>query len=496
MTKFSEALARVHKSSLNHVVRSKDISRKDREALIHGKWLQPIVRGWYLLVRPDVPPGETSPWYASFWDFLGLYLQDLYGDQYCLSAENSLDLHVSSTIVPSQVIAISEKGNHTPLGLPFNTSLLTYRDTSNLPRECVKIRGVRVMNLPLALCRVSPLYFTKNAKDAEIALRLVKDPTDLVRVILQHDFKRSANRIVGAYQFFQEPLIATQIRESLERENFYIQPENPFKEEKPLLSMRVESPYAARIFALWSSMRQTVIDLFPKEENPLNQELYFAELEKIYAQDAYNSLSIEGYRVDDALIQKVMLDEWNPDGDLKDRSSKDALAALGYYQAFQKVLEAIRSVFQGESSALVAEKNLQQWMRSLFQPLVDVKVLKPEDLVGYRRNQVYIRGSRHIPLPREALLDAMQAFYTCLKEEPHPAVRAVVGHFVLVYIHPYMDGNGRSARFLMNVMFASGGYRWVIIRMKNRDRYFAALESASVQGDIAPLARFIHEEMH
>jgi Fic family protein len=227
----------------------------------------------------------------------------------------------------------------------------------------------------------------------------------------------------------------------------------------------------------------------------MEKQTYFAALEKIYVEDAYNSLSIEGYRVSDELIRHVMEDEWNPDGNAQDRNMRDALAAFGYFQAFQHVKESIARIFEGASFALEAEKHISLLMRSLFQPLVDAHILRPEDLVGYRRHQVYIRGSRHIPFPKEALVDAMRAFFACLKEEENPAVRAILGHFLFVYIHPYMDGNGRVARFLMNVMFASGGYPWVVIQVKNRERYFAALELASVESNIAPLVTFIAEEM-
>jgi Fic family protein len=66
----------------------------------------------------------------------------------------------------------------------------------------------------------------------------------------------------------------------------------------------------------------------------------------------------------------------------------------------------------------------------------------------------------------------------------------VLGHFVFVYIHPYVDGNGRMGRFLMNVMAASGGYPWTIIPVERRDEYMAALES-SVRQDIRPFAAFV-----
>jgi len=54
-----------------------------------------------------------------------------------------------------------------------------------------------------------------------------------------------------------------------------------------------------------------------------------------------------------------------------------------------------------------------------------------------------------------------------------------------------MDGNGRMGRFLMNVMLAGGGYPWTVIPLQKRDNYMAALESASVEQNIAPFAMFL-----
>jgi Fic family protein len=85
----------------------------------------------------------------------------------------------------------------------------------------------------------------------------------------------------------------------------------------------------------------------------------------------------------------------------------------------------------------------------------------------------------------------MSALFELLEQEKEPFVRAVLGHWMLGYIHPYQDGNGRMARFLMNAMLASGGYPWTVIRVEDRAAYMEALESASVDGDIRPLARFI-----
>ena len=82
-----------------------------------------------------------------------------------------------------------------------------------------------------------------------------------------------------------------------------------------------------------------------------------------------------------------------------------------------------------------------------------------------------------------------------LQNEPEPSVRAVLGHWLFGYIHPYPDGNGRMARFVMNAMLASGGYPWTVIRVEDRDAYLAALEAASLNHDIEPFARFIADRV-
>ena len=65
------------------------------------------------------------------------------------------------------------------------------------------------------------------------------------------------------------------------------------------------------------------------------------------------------------------------------------------------------------------------------------------------------------------------------------------GHFIFVYIHPYMDGNGRMGRFLMNTMMAAAGYPWTVIALAERKTYMTALERASVEEKIGPFAAFL-----
>ncbi len=167
------------------------------------------------------------------------------------------------------------------------------------------------------------------------------------------------------------------------------------------------------------------------------------------------------------------------------------MVARGYWLAYLAVQVSVRRVLERESPGLVADEDHGTWYRELFAPSVTAGLLRPADLAGYRNGQVYIRKSMHVPLNPEAVRDAMPAFFDLLREETHPAARVVLGHFVFVYIHPYMDGNGRVGRFLMNVMMASGGYPRTVIPVGSRNTYLEALEKASVGEDIVPFADFL-----
>ena len=85
----------------------------------------------------------------------------------------------------------------------------------------------------------------------------------------------------------------------------------------------------------------------------------------------------------------------------------------------------------------------------------------------------------------------MPVLFELIEKEEQACVRAVLGHFLFVYIHPFMDGNGRIGRFLMNVMLVSGGYPWTVIPIQKRETYMNALEKASVYQDIRPFADLI-----
>ncbi|XP_037960576.1 protein adenylyltransferase Fic [Teleopsis dalmanni] len=110
----------------------------------------------------------------------------------------------------------------------------------------------------------------------------------------------------------------------------------------------------------------------------------------------------------------------------------------------------------------------------------------------FRRTQVYVGG--HIPPGPGDLAILMRHFENWLNSEQtmslHPVKHAALAHYKLVHIHPFIDGNGRTSRLLMNTLLMRAGYPPVIIPKQQRHKYYHFLQLAN-EGDIRPFVRFI-----
>lgn len=460
-------------------------------------FLVEIIKGWYALTTPQAQPGDSTFWHLHFWAFVAAYLQARYGQRYCLSAEHSLDLWTAATQTPAQLIVLTARGGVFTLRLPNDSSILLYPNRKGLPAKTEVKQGVQIMPLAVALIRATPGYFTRTPTNAELALRMVR-AEELTRALLGGETNVSAaGRIVGGLGHLGLSESAARVEADLVAAGITIKPQNPF-EEPPRLAVGaiLQSPYVGRIEAMWSRMRPVVLEHFPRPPRAKPDETrYLQHVNEIYTHDAYHSLSIEGYQVTPELIQRIADGAWNPDENPGDQAQVNAMAAKGYREAFTRVLSSLAEVLRGKPSGNVADRDLQDWYRALFSPSVQANILPASALAGYRERRVFIRGSEHVPPAYEAVPALMEALFNVLASEPSAAVRAVLGHFIFVFIHPYADGNGRIGRFLMNLMLASGGYNWTVVRVERRREYMAALEKASVHGEIADFAQFVAEEM-
>jgi len=479
------------------IIKANDLSRTHKERLIENGFIREVIKGWYISCHSDEKKGETTSWYLSYWNFIASYIDTRFAKKWCLSPEQSLSLHSGNFMIPPQLLIRSPKASNNRVNLLHGSSVFDSKVEIPHQEERKKIEGVQVYSLEAGLIAVGADFYMRHPTDARTCLAMVKDSSDVLAKLLDGGKSVVAGRLSGAFRNIGKDKIANNILATMKSAGYDVREADPFLEKMEFeLNEREVSPYVNRITIMWKQMRNDVIKYFPDAPiEVLSVSDYLKQVQETYGSDAYHSLSIEGYRVTPELIEKVASGDWDPKQSIEDRQQKDAMAARGYFQAFQAVKDSIRSILEDENSGEVADSDHGYWYRQLFAPSVAVGLTKASDLAGYRNGPVYIKGAMHTPPRHEAVWDTMPVFFDLLKEEPKVCVRAVLGHFIFVYIHPYFDGNGRMARFLMNVMLASGNYPWTVIKLDKREQYMSALEKASVGNDISDFAKFIGEQV-
>lgn len=116
-----------------------------------------------------------------------------------------------------------------------------------------------------------------------------------------------------------------------------------------------------------------------------------------------------------------------------------------------------------------------------------------ENAGQYRRTNVRIGGAAHIPPDAFVLAQEMDAWGEWLRTEAtelHPVDRAALVHHRLAAIHPFIDGNGRTARLVMNLLLLRDGFPPTVILRVNRVQYYRVLAQAD-RGNNAPLVNFV-----
>lgn len=149
---------------------------------------------------------------------------------------------------------------------------------------------------------------------------------------------------------------------------------------------------------------------------------------------------------------------------------KDFAEATGHAKAYDFMLEAARSVAPAFTEEMI------QKLHRLFYSGID-----SEQAGCYRDHQVFITGTEYVPPASEDVLGLMREFVAGLnakRDSLHPVLLAAFAHRRLVDIHPFTDGNGRTARLLMNLVFVNKGYCVVSIPPILRGDYISALIAA------------------
>lgn len=170
----------------------------------------------------------------------------------------------------------------------------------------------------------------------------------------------------------------------------------------------------------------------------------------------YNSNAIEGNTLS-RQETKVVLEGVTVGG----KTLREHLEAVNHAEAIDMIYALTNS------SARITERELKDVHA------VVLKGLDPENAGRYRRVNVTIAGAQHVPPSFLHLQEEMQRLFTGYNQcNLHTVERAARLHVDFVKIHPFVDGNGRTARLIMNLELMRGGFPPVVISMANRLEYY------------------------
>lgn len=142
----------------------------------------------------------------------------------------------------------------------------------------------------------------------------------------------------------------------------------------------------------------------------------------------------------------------------------------------------------------ITERDLLQIHQLILQGIDNLNAGK------YRNVQVLISGAKHIPpqpflVPKE--MESLFIWYNENKDQLHPIELSAEMHERLVTIHPFIDGNGRTSRLLMNLILLQNGFPIAILKgdTESRLKYYGALETSQTENDKQPFLNLIKENV-
>lgn len=170
------------------------------------------------------------------------------------------------------------------------------------------------------------------------------------------------------------------------------------------------------------------------------------------------------------------------------KSMKEHLEAINHMEA----IGFIRDMVTGNED--ISKRSVLDIHRLVL------KSIDKENAGVYRKVGVRISGSRHVPpdaLEVPHLMEDFFRFYQEQKLKMHPVLLAAEMHERLVSIHPFIDGNGRTARLLMNFVLLKHGYTLAILKgdLDSRLRYYQVLEKVQLDNDQKPFYELIIEKV-
>ena len=211
-------------------------------------------------------------------------------------------------LFPLRQLFYSPAGGNNLVKLPFGTSLYDLKQPGMPPAADLTVKGgLQLFSPSAALVKVPDAFFLRNPIETQIAADKSRRRIGVVRLLLDGGHSKKAGQIASAFRRIGWLAIAQEIVKTMKRAGYDVRETDPFSHGQKLARFRsAAAPIVSRLQGMWKSMRDSVIEVFPKAPGlPKNKVSYLRFVDEIYRHDAYHSLSIEGYVVSPALIERV-----------------------------------------------------------------------------------------------------------------------------------------------------------------------------------------------
>ncbi len=221
------------------------------------------------------------------------------------------------------------------------------------------------------------------------------------------------------------------------------------------------------------------VDRLKKEldnKRPISKETLKSLKECINLEWTYNSNGIEGNTLTLRETQ-VVLEGITVGG----KTITEHLEAINHEKAILYLDDLVKD-----------EQPITEWNIKNIHLLI-LKEIDNENAGKYRKENVTIKGATHIPPDFVKVPELMERLILNFEtwNKYHPIIQAALLHGELVKIHPFIDGNGRTSRLIMNLDLMNHGYNPVIIKKENRLEYYEVLDKAHITGDYTDFIKLV-----
>lgn len=202
-------------------------------------------------------------------------------------------------------------------------------------------------------------------------------------------------------------------------------------------------------------------------KRPFSEDTIKQLQENTFLNFTYNSTSIEGNTLT-LKETKIVLEGITVGG----KTIKEHLEIINHQDAIDYLQELIKD-----------NKKISEWEIKNIHKLV-LKDIDNDNAGRYRNNNVIISGAKHLPPNHLNVKNEMENLIIQYEKwNFHPIIKACLLHGEFVKIHPFSDGNGRTARLIMNFEMMKNGYPPIIIKTEDRLEYYVYLDNAHTTGD-------------